>query len=802
MNVQNKKHIALQCLILLGALFCILLLSPEIVRAEDDPVSAKSIEVYSGPRQIGVIEGETYVPYGVSVNVTTGNDASGYTKRMGVQVFKNGEIQEGFSYSQSDVKNGKMTETISYTEGDKTVSDSFEVDVIARDFLPDLGSDGFYEIGTPDELTAFSLMVGAAGKTDINGRLTADIDLTGTDYQPIGQYYTEARPSANTTSNCIGGSYFLDYSGTFDGNGKTVTMDLESNRCAALIGTAEGATVKNVTVDGSIQARSTGYTAVGAEIVALASSSDDEVTTIENCVNRAEINSQFTAGGIAASGGSAVKIINCTNYGDVYASGGNSGGIVGHGNAKECANYGDVSGKLSHIGGIVGTGSATSCLNMGSIEQEASKYTNVGGIIGTVSSSVYKLENCVNAGNVTGPYSVGGIAGMIDSGTKTVSNCYNYGTISCNYENNPSRYGGVAGVVGIQSTTLLQLDITGCYNLGSIVHGKGQTGAILGYTGNLPSSYPNRDTVECLYTVSDCYYIDGTAKSVIGFVGSEKNITDQSTALSIGEMIAAIQSKAEDSALPYSDTQLQVLNQFLDQENQNAADAVISRIDALGTITLNSESAVSAARNLYDALTREQKELVTNYSKLTAAETTLQTLKERQTRAEAKRVLFRTAKLSLSATTYTYTGKARTPEVTGLEGLVKNIDYTVGYRNHVKTGKATVIITGKGDCAGLSRSISFRIVPQKAAIQKLKKGKKSMQVRIASQKKAGVTGYQISYRYGKKGAFKTIVTTKTVKKIRKLKNKKYYYVKVRAYKKIDGKKYYGRYSKAKKIKVQ
>ena len=691
MNVQNKKHIALQCLILLGALFCILLLSPEIVRAEDDPVSAKSIEVYSGPRQIGVIEGETYVPYGVSVNVTTGNDASGYTKRMGVQVFKNGEIQEGFSYSQSDVKNGKMTETISYTEGDKTVSDSFEVDVIARDFLPDLGSDGFYEIGTPDELTAFSLMVGAAGKTDINGRLTADIDLTGTDYQPIGQYYTEARPSANTTSNCIGGSYFLDYSGTFDGNGKTVTMDLESNRCAALIGTAEGATVKNVTVDGSIQARSTGYTAVGAGIVALASSSDDEVTTIENCVNRAEINSQFTAGGIA---------------------------------------------------------------------------------------------------------------GMIDSGTKTVSNCYNYGTISCNYENNPSRYGGVAGVVGIQSTTLLQLDITGCYNLGSIVHGKGQTGAILGYTGNLPSSYPNRDTVECLYTVSDCYYIDGTAKSVIGFVGSEKNITDQSTALSIGEMIAAIQSKAEDSALPYSDTQLQVLNQFLDQENQNAADAVISRIDALGTITLNSESAVSAARNLYDALTREQKELVTNYSKLTAAETTLQTLKERQTRAEAKRVLFRTAKLSLSATTYTYTGKARTPEVTGLEGLVKNIDYTVGYRNHVKTGKATVIITGKGDCAGLSRSISFRIVPQKAAIQKLKKGKKSMQVRIASQKKAGVTGYQISYRYGKKGAFKTIVTTKTVKKIRKLKNKKYYYVKVRAYKKIDGKKYYGRYSKAKKIKVQ
>ena len=70
-----------------------------------------------------------------------------------------------------------------------------------------------------------------------------------------------------------------------------------------------------------------------------------------------------------------------------------------------------------------------------------------------------------------------------------------------------------------------------------------------------------------------------------------------------------------------------------------------------------------------------------------------------------------------------------------------------------------------------------------------------MKVRIKSQKKAAVSGYQIAYKYGKSGKYKKVTTTKLTKK-------KYYYVKVRAYKKIDGKKYYGTYSKIKKIKVR
>lgn len=54
--------------------------------------------------------------------------------------------------------------------------------------------------------------------------------------------------------------------------------------------------------------------------------------------------------------------------------------------------------------------------------------------------------------------------------------------------------------------------------------------------------------------------------------------------------------------------------------DQTAADAVIKLINAIGTVSKNSGSAISAARSGYDALTDTQKKLVTNYNKLTQAE--------------------------------------------------------------------------------------------------------------------------------------------------------------------------------------
>lgn len=69
--------------------------------------------------------------------------------------------------------------------------------------------------------------------------------------------------------------------------------------------------------------------------------------------------------------------------------------------------------------------------------------------------------------------------------------------------------------------------------------------------------------------------------------------------------------------------------------DQLAADAVISKIGAIGEVTLESEGAILDARAAYDALTDAQKALVTNYSTLLAAEETLAQLKQAASDQEA-----------------------------------------------------------------------------------------------------------------------------------------------------------------------
>ena len=226
--------------------------------------------------------------------------------------------------------------------------------------------------------------------------------------------------------------------------------------------------------------------------------------------------------------------------------------------------------------------------------------------------------------------------------------------------------------------------------------------------------------------------------------------------------------------------------------------AVAEKLPTNVAFTTAVKSQIDAVRALYDSVvaeTPDAKVLLT--SELEAIE------KAEAAYKTAKRAAYSSAKISLSTTKYTYNGKAKRPTVKGLSAFVNGTDYTIAYKSNVKSGKATVTVTGKGDCAGFSaKTATFRIVPNKAAISKLTKGKRTMKVRIKSQKKAAVSGYQIAYKYGKSGKYKKVTTTKLTKKIRKLKTKKYYYVKVRAYKKIDGKKYYGTYSKIKKIKVR
>ena len=90
----------------------------------------------------------------------------------------------------------------------------------------------------------------------------------------------------------------------------------------------------------------------------------------------------------------------------------------------------------------------------------------------------------------------------------------------------------------------------------------------------------------------------------------------------------------------------------------------------------------------------------------------------------------------------------------------------------------------------------------RASIQSLKKYKKKVKIKI--KKVSGAKGYQI--QYSKKRSFKgkkNVYTTARTKTIKKLKSKKTYYFRVKAYKLNSNKKVSSKkWSKVKKVKVK
>lgn len=92
--------------------------------------------------------------------------------------------------------------------------------------------------------------------------------------------------------------------------------------------------------------------------------------------------------------------------------------------------------------------------------------------------------------------------------------------------------------------------------------------------------------------------------------------------------------------------------------------------------------------------------------------------------------------------------------------------------------------------------------PKKASFQMKKSGRR---LKITNQKVSGCTGYRIYMKCGKNGKYKRIKQLNGCRKrtylTKKLKKNKVYYVRIRAYKQISGKKYFGSYSKSIKIRI-
>lgn len=157
--------------------------------------------------------------------------------------------------------------------------------------------------------------------------------------------------------------------------------------------------------------------------------------------------------------------------------------------------------------------------------------------------------------------------------------------------------------------------------------------------------------------------------------------------------------------------------------------------------------------------------------------------------------------ITLSKTSYTYNGKAKKPAVT-IEGVDED-QYVVSYKNNVKVGTATVVVTGVGDVAG-TVEVTFKINydrPDQVVLKKPTTGS-SHYVKVKWNEE-DCDGYAVRYSTSKE--FKNAKTvyvkdgeavSKTIKKLTKGKR---YYVKVRAYNLYEGKKVYGKWSKWKSV---
>lgn len=151
--------------------------------------------------------------------------------------------------------------------------------------------------------------------------------------------------------------YASDFSGTFDGNGHTVTLNITASTAnVGLFKTLSGgAVVRNVITAGSI---SSTEKYVGG-IAGFANTYSGDVI-IENCKNTATVQGGNGVGGIfgyCSGSAHSVTITGCANTGTISGAR-NSGGICGTlENAhfiKNCYNSGAVTG--SNIGGILGRG--------------------------------------------------------------------------------------------------------------------------------------------------------------------------------------------------------------------------------------------------------------------------------------------------------------------------------------------------------------------------------------------------------------------------------------------------------------
>lgn len=274
--------------------------------------------------------------------------------------------------------------------------------------------------------------------------------------------------------------YANEFTGTFDGNGHTVTLEITAS--TANVGLfsklAGGAVVKNVITAGTVTA--TGKNNVGG-IAGFANTYSGDVT-IENCKNTAAISGNKAVGGILGQGTN-------TNGITIYS----------------CANTGTIAGANTQIGGIAGSITATatieSCYNTGDVNG----FSNVAGIVGSGSSGTsLQVKNCYTTGQI----------GIIEGSSNLSYGLVGGGKSTCSVANSYALENTASGeaLVPKASSSLyqIQIDDVSCFKpldgmqsaeFVTLLNGGEATGAFMAKSGDYPALSWETPTAAVRFTI-------------------------------------------------------------------------------------------------------------------------------------------------------------------------------------------------------------------------------------------------------------------------------------------------------------
>ena len=292
--------------------------------------------------------------------------------------------------------------------------------------------------------------------------------------QPDGTY----RLTADIT---VTEPYAKDFTGTFDGNGHTVTLNIAAStpNVGLFSKLAGGAVVKNVITAGTVTA--TGKNNVGG-IAGFANTYSGDVT-IENCKNMAAISGNKAVGGILGQGTN-------TNGITIYS----------------CANTGTIAGANTQIGGIAGSITATatieSCYNTGDVNG----FSNVAGIVGSGSSGTsLQVKNCYTTGQI----------GIIEGSSNLSYGLVGGGKSTCSVANSYALENTASGeaLVPKASSSLyqIQIDDVSCFKpldrmqsaeFVTLLNGGEATGAFMAKAGDYPALSWETPTAAVRFTIA------------------------------------------------------------------------------------------------------------------------------------------------------------------------------------------------------------------------------------------------------------------------------------------------------------